>query len=148
MKFAWPLFLAWKQLFPSKRKVSFFSLLAIIGVALGVNVMIVVVAFMQGFQQKFRSDIIDAQGHARAIPVQRKLDWRKTVKSIESRPEVLKATPYLQGHLLVQNRDYHAVPFSMGIEPSSEEGVLPFNQFLENGQSFGIPIHLEPMRRR
>ncbi len=138
MKFAWPLFLAWKQLFPSKRKVSFFSLLAIIGVALGVNVMIVVVAFMQGFQQKFRSDIIDAQGHARAIPVQRKLDWRKTVKSIESRPEVLKATPYLQGHLLVQNRDYHAVPFSMGIEPSSEEGVLPFNQFLENGHH---PVH-------
>ena len=50
-----------------QRKVSFFSLLAVVGVALGVNVMIVVVAFMQGFQQKFRSDIIDAQGHARAV---------------------------------------------------------------------------------
>ena len=47
-------------------KVSFFSLLAVIGVALGVNVMIVVVAFMKGFQHKFREDIIDAQGHARS----------------------------------------------------------------------------------
>ena len=69
MKLPWPLYLAWKQLFPSQRKISFFSLLAIVGVALGVNVMIVVIAFMQGFQEKFKSDIIDAQGHARMIPV-------------------------------------------------------------------------------
>ena len=82
MKLTWPLFLAWKQLFPSQRKVSFFSLLAIVGVALGVNVMIVVVAFMQGFQQKFRSDIIDSQGHARAVPLQRKIAWRKDLSLI------------------------------------------------------------------
>ena len=88
MKSAWPLFLAWKQLFPSQRKVSFFSLLAIVGVALGVNVMIVVVAFMQGFQQKFRSDIIDAQGHARAVPLQRHLEWREDSQKIASQPEV------------------------------------------------------------
>ena len=61
MKLPWPLYLAWKQLFPSQKKVSFFSLLAIVGVALGVNVMIVVIIFMQGFQNKFRNDIIDAQ---------------------------------------------------------------------------------------
>ena len=133
MKSAWPFFLAWKQLFPSQRKVSFFSLLAIIGVALGVNVMIVVVTFMQGFQQKFRSDIIDAQGHARAVPLHRKLDWRKSVLTIEMKPEVARVTPYVQGHLLLQNRDYNAVPFSMGIEPSEENGVLPLNEFLKNG---------------
>ena len=68
MKIHWTLYLAWKQLFPSKKKVSFFSMLAVIGVALGVNVMIVVIVFMQGFQEKFRKDIIDAQGHGRIIP--------------------------------------------------------------------------------
>lgn len=133
MKSAWPLFLAWKQLFPSQRKVSFFSLLAIIGVALGVNVMIVVVAFMQGFQQKFRTDIIDSQGHARAVPLHRQLDWRESVETIKGKSQVSKVTPYLQGHLLVQNRDYNAVPFSMGIEPTDGNGVLPINEFLKNG---------------
>lgn len=133
MKSTWPLFLAWKQLFPSQRKVSFFSLLAIIGVALGVNVMIVVVAFMQGFQQKFRSDIIDAQGHARAVPLQRQIDWRVDVIKVESRAKVEKVSPYMQGHLLLQNRDYHAVPFSMGIEASEKNGVLPLNEFLRKG---------------
>ena len=53
-----------KQLSESAKSI-FFSLLAVIGVALGVNVMIVVIAFMQGFQHKFRNDIIDAQGHGR-----------------------------------------------------------------------------------
>ena len=133
MKSAWPLFLAWKQLFPSQRKVSFFSLLAIVGVALGVNVMIVVVAFMQGFQQKFRSDIIDAQGHARAVPLQRQLEWRDDSQKIASQPEVEKVSAYMQGHLLLQNRDYHAVPFSMGIDPGQSDGVLPLNQFLKKG---------------
>ena len=133
MKSAWPLFLAWKQLFPSQKKVSFFSLLAIVGVALGVNVMIVVVAFMQGFQQKFRSDIIDAQGHARAVPLKKQVDWQKDIKKISLHAEVEKVSPYIQGHLLLQNRDYHAVPFSMGIDPSESDGVLPLNQFLHNG---------------
>jgi ABC-type lipoprotein release transport system permease subunit len=133
MRSVWPLFLAWKQLFPSQRKVSFFSLLAIIGVALGVNVMIVVVAFMQGFQQKFRTDIIDAQGHARAVPLHRQLDWKKSVGVISSQSQVSKVTPYIQGHLLVQNRDYNSVPFSMGVEPTDDDGVLPINEFLEKG---------------
>ena len=82
MKIPWPLFLAWKQLFPTQRKVSFFSLLAVVGVALGVNVMIVVVAFMKGFQHKFKEDIIDAQGHARAIPLSRSKDWSKLQKEL------------------------------------------------------------------
>ena len=133
MKSAWPFFLAWKQLFPSQRKVSFFSILAIVGVALGVNVMIVVVAFMQGFQQKFRADIIDAQGHARAVPMQRQIDWRKDIERIESQAEVEKVSPYMQGHLLLQNRDYHAVPYSMGIEPGEKVGVLPLDEFLKKG---------------
>ena len=74
MKSAWPFFLAWKQLFPSQRKVSFFSLLAIVGVALGVNVMIVVVAFMQGFQQKFRADICVPARRNKALIAKGSLD--------------------------------------------------------------------------
>ena len=85
MKVPWPLYLAWKQLFPSQRKVSFFSLLAVVGVALGVNVMIVVIAFMQGFQQKFRNDIIDAQGHGRInqVPWGNTSNWQGKLKEIE-----------------------------------------------------------------
>ena len=104
MNLPWPLYLAWKQLFPSQRKISFFSILAIVGVALGVNVMIVVIAFMQGFQEKFKSDIIDSQGHARMVPITPKGRSMNLIDSLKGKDQILGITPYLQGQLLVQNR--------------------------------------------
>ena len=80
--------------------------------------MIVVVAFMKGFQHKFREDIIDAQGHARAVPLGRSKLWPELRQELNDRPEVLAVSPYLQGPLLVQNRDYHAVPISIGLDLS------------------------------
>jgi len=133
VKIPWPLFLAWKQLFPSRRKVSFFSFLAVVGVALGVNVMIVVVAFMKGFQQKFRADIIDAQGHARAVPLSRTREWPQLGKELLAKPEVLAATPYLQGPLLVQKNEYSSVPLTIGMDFSGGPSVLPLDQFLAEG---------------
>ena len=72
--------------------------------------MIVVIAFMQGFQQKFRNDIIDSQGHARVIPVGPNAKWREIQSKITERRDVVGVTPYLQGQLLLQNRSYHAIP--------------------------------------
>ena len=135
MKVPWPLYLAWKQLFPSQKKISFFSMLAVVGVALGVNVMIVVIAFMQGFQEKFRSDIIDAQGHARVLPLNpnsRKKDLKST---LSAHPEVVGCSPYIQGQLLLQNREYTSIPHSIGVDPVTSSEVLPFNAFLEKGHS-------------
>ena len=133
MKLPWPLYLAWKQLFPSQKKVSFFSLLAVVGVALGVNVMIVVIIFMQGFQNKFRNDIIDAQGHGRVIQWKPSNDWREQQKKIAEHSSIKAVMPYLQGQLLLQKGDYHSIPFSMGIEPAPESLVLDIDSFLTGG---------------
>ena len=130
MKIPWPLLLAWKQLFPTQRKVSFFALLAVIGVALGVNVMIVVVTFMKGFQQKFREDIVDAQGHARAIPLSRTLEWKKLQAELLKTPEV--SGFHLQDQFSKKRRPID--PAAIGLDLSSGPPVLPLDKFLENGQ--------------
>ena len=135
MNLPWPLYLAWKQLFPSQRKISFFSILAIVGVALGVNVMIVVIAFMQGFQEKFKSDIIDSQGHARMVPITPKGRSMNLIDSLKGKDQILGITPYLQGQLLVQNREYNSIPHAIGLEPDTSSAVLPLNKFLELGHS-------------
>ncbi len=127
------MFLAWKQLFPTQRKISFFSLLAVIGVALGVNVMIVVIAFMQGFQEKFRSDIIDSQGHGRAITRANSLNWQEQKKKIEKHSSIKRVTPYVQAQLLLKKDGYDSIPFSMGINPDEEDPVLQIDSFLEAG---------------
>ena len=135
MEVPWPLYLAWKQLFPSQKKVSFFSMLAVIGVALGVNVMIVVITFMQGFQQKFRTDIIDAQGHARVLPLNPNSRTADARPIFTPHPEIIGFSPYIQGQLLLQNREYTSIPHAIGIDPDSSLDVLPFNTFLKKGHN-------------
>ena len=133
MKLPWPLYLAWKQLFPSQKKVSFFSLLAVIGVALGVNVMIVVVVFMQGFQEKFRNDIIDAQGHGRIVPWKSSGNWQEKKEKMEEFPFIEHLMPYLQGRVILQKGNYNSTPYSMGITPTADNPVFDINSFLKGG---------------
>ena len=134
MKIPWSLYLAWKQLFPTEKKVSFFSLLAVIGVALGVNVMIVVIAFMQGFQDKFRNDIIDSQGHARMVQVNPSSDWKLVKRELKQKEQIIGFSPYQQGQFLLQNGEYDSNPYVFGMNPENANQVLPLDQFLENGQ--------------
>ena len=129
MKIPWPLYLAWKQLFPSQRKFSFFSLLAVVGVALGVNVMIVVVAFMKGFQHKFREDIIDAQGHARAFPLRQPKQWQTIRQELIKNPQIDSASSYIQGPVLLQNRNDQSIPFAMGLDPAELPQVCLWTSF-------------------
>ena len=48
------LFLAWKYFKPKRSAVSIITLISVIGVALGVAVLIVVLAVMTGFSSKMR----------------------------------------------------------------------------------------------
>ena len=57
---------------------------------------------MQGFQHKFRNDIIDAQGHGRVTHFNKQsaFQWVNKKKEIEEHPSILAVMPYLQGQLL------------------------------------------------
>ena len=58
----WPVYLAFKQLFPSGRRLPFFTLISILGVGLGVALMLVSTSVMGGFGYQIRTMIIDTQG--------------------------------------------------------------------------------------
>ena len=96
--------------------------------------MIVVVAFMKGFQQKFREDIVDAQGHARAIPLGRTREWQGLQAELMEKPEVFAVSPYLQGPVLVQKSDNQSIPLAIGLDLTIGPAVLPLDEFLGNGQ--------------
>jgi len=96
--------------------------------------MIVVVAFMKGFQQKFREDIVDAQGHARAIPLGRTREWQQLQAELLERPEVSAVSPYLQGPVLAQKKDDQSIPLAIGLDLNGGPTVLPLDEFLSNGQ--------------
>ncbi|MBQ9336206.1 MAG: ABC transporter permease [Lentisphaeria bacterium] len=58
------LFLAWKYFKPKRSAVSIITLISVIGVALGVAVLIVVLAVMTGFSDKMREKLLDTTSHA------------------------------------------------------------------------------------
>ena len=95
--------------------------------------MIVVVAFMQGFQEKFRNDIIDAQGHGRIVPWKSSANWQEKQKKMEGFPFIENMMPYLQGRVILQKGNYNSTPYSMGITPTEDNPVFDINSFLMGG---------------
>ena len=62
------LFLAWKYFKPKRNAVSVITLISVIGVALGVAVLMVVLAVMTGFSDKMKEKLIDTTSHAQITP--------------------------------------------------------------------------------
>ena len=59
---SWPFYLALKQLFPSGKRLPFFTLISVAGVGLGVALMLVSTSVMGGFGYQIKQMIIDTQG--------------------------------------------------------------------------------------
>jgi lipoprotein-releasing system permease protein len=131
----WYLYLAFKQLFPSTKRVSFFSLLSILGVMLGVMVLIVVQSVMNGFNEEIRSKIIDTHGHIRIVAPDILYDTdAETIETLlRNQPEVIGYAPYAEGLVMLQYMNRPAFPFIKGIEVAQEEAVTPLSRFLIDG---------------
>ena len=134
----WSLYLALKQLFPSGRNVSFFSILSICGVSLGVCLLIVVLSVMNGFQKEIRDKIVETTGHVRVEAGSVIYDYdgiMEALLELEYRGEkVIRAvSPYAYGFVIVQNRSVPVFPAIRGVDIAYEAEVVPFEKFLVSG---------------
>lgn len=129
----WYLYLAFKQLFPTGRRVSLLSLISIIGVTLGVMVLIVVQSVMNGLGAELRHKIVETYGDVRVFSGEIIYDYDNLVKEILENPKVVAADPYAQGMTMVQHRNHPAFPAVIGIEPWKEEPVIPIGNYLKEG---------------
>ena len=128
----WPLYLALKQLFPTGRFFSFYSGLSIVGVTLGVMVLLIVQTVMNGFGDKIRENIVARDADIRVIGNGILYDWKPLLAELEKRPEVLAATPYAEGVVMMKNDNIPFMPFIRGIDLNRESNVFPLDQFLGN----------------
>ncbi len=106
-----------------KSFISFFSLVSMFGLALGVLAMILVLSVMNGFQEEMRGRILGMVPHAFISGAQPLDDWRPLAAKAEQQPHVLAAVPYtqLQGMLSVRGR---MQPLLVdGIDPAQEKRV-------------------------
>ncbi|TCQ93949.1 lipoprotein-releasing ABC transporter permease subunit [Pseudomonas sp. JUb52] len=113
--------------------ISFFSLVSMFGLALGVLAMILVLSVMNGFQEEMRGRILGMVPHAFISAAQPLDDWRPLAAKAEQQPHVLAAVPYtqLQGMLSVRGR---MQPLLVdGIDPAQEKRVSIVGERMTQG---------------
>ncbi|MDR0728154.1 MAG: ABC transporter permease [Puniceicoccales bacterium] len=111
---SWYVYFALKQLFPSRRWLSFFSFASIGGVAIGSAVLFIVLSVMNGFQFGIQKRITDFQGDvqigdASLLPVSESLR-----QLLSTQPEIQSFMPYAHGVVLLQAGDRPIFPAIQG----------------------------------
>jgi len=130
---SWPLYLALKQLFPTGRRVPFFTFISLAGVALGVTVLIVTLAVMGGFQQQIRRMIVDTGGDVQISASQPMGNAAEVMAEARRIPGVVGATPHAEGVVMVLSGNKPAFPAIQGVDLAHVEEVIPLNRYIRLG---------------
>lgn len=126
----WYLFLSLKYLFPTRRRLSFFACVSILGVSLGILVLMVVQSVMNGLGAEIYQKLQDLNGHIRIEGAGIMYDNDKLLSIIKQRPELEKVAPYAQGIVMVQYQGRPAFPQIRSVLRPEEE-VVPVASFLK-----------------
>ena len=130
----WPVYLALKQLFPTGR-VSFFTLISVLGVGLGVALMLVSTSVMGGFGHQIQRMIIDTQGEIQVksrAPMDAKLAG-EVEKALKGSPSVVAFAPYASGVVMLEYLNRPAFPAIQGFNYDQMKQVVPLDRYLVRG---------------
>ncbi len=131
----WPIYLALKQLFPTGR-VSFFTLISILGVGLGVALMLVSTSVMGGFGHQIQRMIIDTQGEVQ-VRARGVLDPRlaaATEDALKKQPGIASFAPFAAGVVMLEFERRPAFPAITGFDVERMKEVIPLQKYLISGR--------------
>ena len=129
------LFLAWKYFKPKRSAVSVITLISIIGVALGVTVLIVVLAVMTGFSDKMREKLLDTTSHAQVNMFNRSFaiaDPEKIAKIVKESGGA--ALPVTLSPVLLQKNSVFVPKVMVGIDPGEASRHFPLKEAVAAGR--------------
>ncbi len=129
----WYLHLALRQLFPTGRRFPFFTLISVLGVALGVALLLVVMSVMGGFAFEIRHMIVDTEGEIQVKAAGPVSDYPAVVRRVESVPGVAAATPYALDAVMVKFGDKPAFPMLRGLDTATVGKVTKLDSYLVEG---------------
>lgn len=122
LRLPFELLLALRYLRPKRTFVSVITLIAVIGVTLGVTVLIVVIAVMTGFGEQLRERLLGFNPHLTIRQIDANLaDYPKVLAQVTNVPGVLAAAPLVEGPVLLER------PAGNGsiVQPSYVRGIDP-----------------------
>jgi lipoprotein-releasing system permease protein len=115
--------------------VSLIAGIAMIGLALGVAVLIVVLSVMNGFEEELRTRILSLTAHATITGLEGRLsDWRPQEEKIARFPGVTAAAPYIEEQGMVTHDGKSAGILLRGVLPDAERRVADLTPHLLSGR--------------
>lgn len=131
----WYLYLALKQLFPTGRVFSFFTLMSALGVGVGVALLVVSTSIMGGFGTGIKKMIVDTQGEIQVFAGGNPFPPAAALTKTQQTPGVAAAVPLAIGNVLIKFQDRPAWgPVIQGFDLQKVGGVVPFEQYLIQGK--------------
>ena len=125
------------------RFVGFISVMAMIGIALGVGALIAVLSVMNGFERDLKRRILDVVAHATLEGDGGVLvDWRDIARSTADSPGVVAVAPFVEGRGMLVAREKSAAVDLRAVLPGEERRVSALERHL-SGRGFD---ELEPGR--
>jgi lipoprotein-releasing system permease protein len=111
----WPVYLAFKHLFPTGRRASFFTVMSVLGVTLGVTVLLAVQSVMNGFSHEYQVNLIRAYGNV-IIRANGLIDHPdQVVDAVKTMPGVKSVEPIVLGLVMLQYQNRPAFPAARSI---------------------------------
>lgn len=128
----WPIYLALKQLFPTGR-VSFFTVLSVVGVTIGVAVLLICSSVMGGFGYEIRRMTVETQGDLTIRGSHPILNQEPIARVLDAMPEVRAWTPYAQGFVMLDFERRPSFPTVTGFDLERLHATIPLQRYLIAG---------------
>ncbi len=129
----WYIHLALKQMFPTGRRFPFFTLISVVGVALGVGLMVIVMSVMGGAGYEIHRMIVESEGDVQ-IKAQGGIEnYPALLKKIDAVEGVVAATPTASGAVMIEASNRVAYPFIRGLDLATIQKVTELNRYVRIG---------------
>ena len=120
---------------PRRGSVSLIAGIAMIGLALGVAVLIVVLSVMNGFEEELRTRILSLTAHATISGLEGRIpDWRPKVGKLDAFPGIVAAAPYIEEQGMVTHGGKSSGILLRGVLPAEERKVADLTPHLQSGR--------------
>ena len=117
--------------------VSFTSIMAVIGLTIGVAALIIVTSVMNGFEKELRDRILGVIPHVLIHSKEPISNYDLLIDQIEKNPDVEAAAPFIQSQALISigNRSKGIVLTGIDVKKESQVSILPDNMLMGSLES-------------
>ena len=128
------------------RRLTIFSTISTFGLFLGTGALVTVLSVMSGFEQDLKGKILGTHAHMIVTAPDRVFgDYREALGAIERDPEVVAATPYLSGEVMMTSQSNVAGVILKGIDPQTIGTVTDLVKNTDQGSLDNL-LHPERLR--